>query len=334
LNASPKLICYGDLCVDIFVDPDTFPQPGQDTIVHDMKFMPAGSAANCAATAARLGIPTYFLGVTGSDPLANILVDDLVANDVNVNYLRRSGSPTGVTIAILGPDRTFLSFRGANALPYGTIPTDIIKPGNFLHLSGYSFQSEHSRNTALALIEQAKKCDGCVSLDPSFHFAQEFGTQSTQYLAVLAELDFIFPNLEEARLLTGSDNPAEAAAQIRALGPKTVIVTLGEHGCYIDSDHIKAQVLPFPVDRIVDATGAGDAFCGAFLAGTMRGLNMMHAAQLGHVAAGRVIGEIGGHHDTPSLDDAIAFANQHDAELVASLLKIRAKQDRLSGKSG
>lgn len=329
MNIDPKLICYGDLCVDIFVDPDNFPLPGQDTVVRDLRLMPAGSAANCAVTAARLGLPTTFLGITGRDALANILVDDLTANGVNVDYLRRIDASTGVTIAILGPERTFLSFRGANALPYGAIPTDIIKPGDCLHLSGYSFQNEHSRKTALALIAQAKMHGGFVSLDPSFHFAQEFGTHSKQSLEVLANLDFIFPNLEEAQLLTGSDKPQEAAAQIRDLGPKTVIVTLGDQGCYIDSDHVRALIPTFPVEQIVDVTGAGDAFCGAFLAGVLWGLEITQATQLGHVAAGRVIGQIGGHAATPSLDDAILTASRHDSALAAALQEIRAKQNQI-----
>jgi ribokinase len=122
LTTASKLVCYGDLCVDIFVSADNFPQPGQDAVVREMSLLPAGSAANCAVTAARLGIPTSFLGVTGHDGFANMLVDDLVANGVNIEHLRQIDAPTGVTIAILGPERTFMSFRGANAYPTTQFP--------------------------------------------------------------------------------------------------------------------------------------------------------------------------------------------------------------------
>jgi sugar/nucleoside kinase (ribokinase family) len=258
--------------------------------------------------------------------MATMLIDDLVANGINVDHLKQVDRPTGVTIAIFGAERTFLSFRGANALPYGPIPDHLIKLGDCLHLSGYSFQNEESRNTALALISQAKRRDGHISLDPSFHFAREFGEQKTQSSALLADLDFIFPNLEEARLLSGTDDPIEAATRIRADGPKAVIVTLGDQGCYVDSDHRKVLVPTFPVHQVVDATGAGDAFCGGFLAGMLWGLDMTQAAQLGHIAAGRVIGQVGGHKDTPSLNEAIIFASGHDEELTEILRDAQRKQ--------
>ena len=79
-----KLIVYGDIGVDLFVQVDAMPQVGQDAIAHNLAFLPAGSAANCAVTAARLGAPVEFAGLTGRDHLTPMLLDDL--RDAGVHY--------------------------------------------------------------------------------------------------------------------------------------------------------------------------------------------------------------------------------------------------------
>lgn len=312
----PRLICFGDLCIDILVQAEAFPQPGQDATARHVALFPAGSAANCAVTAARLGVPTQFVGVTGKDALADILVSDLRQNGVQIDHLRRVDAPTAVTIAILSPrgERTFFSFRGTNAQPYGPLPADLIAAGDCLHLSGYSFQDDSSRATALALMQQARAHGALIALDPSFQFAREHGSSP-----LLADLDFIFPSQEEARLLSGAGDPVKAAARIRALGPKTVVVKLGESGCLILSEGVNAHVPAYPVSHVVDTTGAGDAFCGGFLAAVLAGWNVQQAARLGHMTAAHVIGALGGHTAAPSLADLIAFATQHDTALIPAL---------------
>lgn len=321
----PSLICYGDLCTDIFAKTDAFPQPGQDAVVDHLAFMPAGSAPNCAVTAARLGVPAAFVGVVGSDVLGARLVDDLKANHVEITHIRQVDGTSGATIALVGAngEHTFFSFRGVNgSAAYGPIPPDLIRAQDCLHLSGYSFQAEHSRQTALALIRQAKAVGARISLDPSFHFARQ---AREQFRAVLADLDFIFPNAEEAHLISGMNSPQEAAPIIRALGPKTVVIKLGSAGCIIDSAQGQMFVPAYPVDRVVDTTGAGDAFCGGFLAATLWGWHTADAAQIGHLAAARVVSQWGGHAGAPMLEDLLK------ATLVPESLKERLAAMQGSG---
>jgi len=316
----PTLICYGDLCTDIFAKTDAFPQPGQDAVVEHLAFMPAGSAANCAVTAARLGVFTSFIGVVGSDMLGAMLIDDLKANGVDVTHLRQVDDTSGATIALVGAngEHTFYSYRGVNgSAAYGAIPPDLIQHQDYLHVSGYSFQAEHSRQTALALIRQAKAVGAHISLDPSFHFARQ---SRDQFSTILADLDFIFPNAEEAQLISGVDDPIEAAAMIRALGPKTVVIKQGSAGCMIDTARGQTFVPAYLVDQVVDTTGAGDAFCGGFLAATLWGWDGADAARIGHAAAARVVGQWGGHAGAPTLDDLLQSATLPNA------LKERIKQ--------
>ncbi len=296
-----KLVVYGDIGMDIFVRVDALPQSGQDAIAHDIALLPAGSAANCAAVAARLGTTVEFVGLTGRDPLAEMLIADLRQLQVGVRHLRQATGPAAVIIAVVDAqgERTMLSYRGVSLqTAYGELAPDLIDPTDCLHLSGYSFQDPTSKATALAWIAQARQQGAQITLDPSFHFAREF---KASHADALQAIDFIFPNQAEAMLMSGTADPIAAAAIIRALGPKTVIIKLGSQGCLIASAQATTHVPAYAVKTVVDTTGAGDAFCGGFLAALLHDLTPEQAAKVGHAAAAQVIGQPGGRAGAPTL---------------------------------
>ncbi|MCX6044344.1 MAG: carbohydrate kinase family protein [Chloroflexi bacterium] len=297
---SRKLIVYGDIGMDIFVQVEALPHIGQDAIAREIALLPAGSAANCAAVAAKLGTAVEFVGLTGRDELAAMLIADLRHCQVGLHHLRQVAGPAAVIIAVVDArgERTMLSHRGVSTqVAYGELAPDLIGPADCLHLSGYSFQDPISKATALACITQARAQGAQITLDPSFHFAREF---KASHADALQEIDFIFPNQEEATLMSGVDDPVVAAAMIRTFGPKTVIVKLGGQGCLIASAQGTMHVPARAVKPVVDTTGAGDAFCGGFLAAWLRGLAIDWAAKVGHAAAAQVIGQPGGRAGAPT----------------------------------
>lgn len=298
---SHKLIVYGDIGMDIFVQVDQLPQAGQDAIASNFAMLPGGAVAHTAVVAARLGAPVMFVGLTGQDQLADLLLADLRQHQVDTTYLQQVAGPTATILAVVDQqgERTMYSYRGVSTTQaYGEIPGDLFAPGDCLHLSGYSFQDRYSRATALALLAQARDKEARVSLDPSFHFARAFRAEHQQ---ALGKLDWIFPNQEEAQLMSGASDPAAAAQWLQATGIKTVVVKRGRQGCTIATPQGIIQVPSYPVDTVIDTTGAGDAFCGGFLAATLAGAPIVHAAQMGHAAAAYVIGQLGGHTGAPTL---------------------------------
>jgi ribokinase len=325
LNNSPipsKLFIYGDICMDISARAASLPAPGQDSRIENLSFYPGGSAANCAVVAARLGAPVEMIGVLGDDDWSKILYEDLKRNHVGVRYVRTVPGSPAVTIAIIAPDgeRTFYSYRKDVPLEDGfSLPEDIFAPGDCLHLSGYSFQDEHSRTTALALIERAAACAAAVSLDPSFQFARDY---AGEHQDLFPRLDYIFPNREEARCMTGQSEPEAAAEILAAWGVKTVVIKLDRQGCYIHSGSGSAFLPAFPTSQgIVDANGAGDAFCGGFLAGRLRGFSSRQAARLGNAAASQVIAHHGGHTGAPTLSELLAILEQNGEQELPGLLR-------------
>lgn len=295
-----KLVVYGDIGMDIFVQVDRLPQAGQDAIASNLVMLPGGAAAHCAVVAARLGTPVRFVGLTGDDHLTDLLLADLRQHGVDTTHLRQIDGPTMTVIAAVDQsgERTMYSYRGiGGSTAYGPLPPDLLHPGDCLHLTGYSFQDQYSQVTALALIDAAHRQGALVALDPSFHFARTFATAGNE---LLQGVDFLFPNQEEAQLMSGVADPQQAARCLHQAGAKTVIVKRGRQGCTIASAQGIMDIPAYPVAPVVDTTGAGDAFCGGFLAAALAGDDVRDAARLGHAAAAHVIGQLGGHQAAPT----------------------------------
>lgn len=321
----PAIITYGDVLVDVSAQVKALPKTGQDAIVNDLRFLPGGSAANCAAVAARLGAVAKFIGLTGQDPFGTMLLQDLEQHGVDTRALRQVAGPTAMVITIIDNtgERTFLSFRGVAAVvPYGPLPTSIMQAGDCLHISGYTFQTTHSRHTAQSLMAAARKVGATISLDPSFHFARQ---AMDSYRYVLDDLGFLFPNEEEAFLITQTQDPAQAAKHLRNLGVKTVLLKLGAAGCLIATEAGMLRVPAYSPARVLDTTGAGDAFAGGFLAATLKGCPVEEAACVGHAAAAMVIAEVGGHAGAPTVSQLRTFAEEKDdARLLTALARMES----------
>jgi len=298
-----RLICCGDLCADVFLRIGSLPAKGEDCVAKEMQIHAGGAAANCAICASRLGTPTEIISLVGTDPFSTALVRELSEMGVGTSHVRAVPGQSCVVIIFIDgtSERTMVSFRGANASNYGAINANLITCRDCVYVSGYSFQTENSRATAMELITLAENVDAIRALDPSYVFARD---ARNLYRAALAHIDFIFPNRQEARLLSGSSDVEEAAAVIRQLGPHTVVITLGADGCYIDSDEVRAFIPAVPGITAVDTTGAGDAFCGGFLTAILRGMDCGAAACAGHEAAAKIVQSVGGHDRMPQRNNA------------------------------
>ena len=121
-------------------------------------------------------------------------------------------------------------------------------------------------------------CGSQCAVDTSYQFARDFRGGSLN-------VEFLLPNLEEARLMTGRSSAQECCAALQTLGVKNVVVKLGADGCCVNGELVKGDWVV-----AVDTTGAGDAFAGAFLASLRNGLGMMEAARRANTVAGELVG--------------------------------------------
>ncbi len=299
------LLVYGDIGIDIHIRTSYQPKVGEDAKVENILFRPGGSAANCAAVAAQLGVKTSFIGFIGKDYYGKTIKRDLRNHGVCTKNLFSVEGDTGVTIAIREPlgERTFYSYRGVNSKgELSKIANSKFLNSKFLHMSGYSFQNQNSLNNALYLIEKAKQSKTLLSLDPSYWYSREFHQENP---SLISEMDIVFPNREEARLLTGYSDPSKASNKLLEMGPRIVIIKLGAEGSYVASSN-ESHYLPAAKDtKVIDSTGAGDAFCGGFLFGQVIGLSIEESAIIGNFTSSNIISHIGGHSGAPTFVNLI-----------------------------
>jgi len=113
-------------------------------------------------------------------------------------------------------------------------------------------------------------------------------------------------NEQEAYNMTGEKDYTKASEKIRSVGPKIVIVKLGKEGSYVSSEEFTGKIQAFTVDKIVDTTGAGDAFASGFIVSMLRGYNIRKAVIYANATAALKITRLGS-HEIPSHDEVIRF---------------------------
>ena len=289
-TSSASLVSLGDLAWDVLAKPDTLLLPGGDTTGR-LELSGGGSAANLAVWAARLGSPTTFVGKIGRDRFGELATAELRAEGVRAEVIASPEHPTGVILALIDRrgQRAMLTGQGADweLLP-AELPRDLLSRAGHLHLTAWSLFRDPPRAAALEAARLAKAGGATLSLDPgSFQMIQQMGRE--EFLAVIDALpfDLMFPNDDEARAMSGAGDNAAALTWLRARYPQALIaLKMDEEGALIEGPQTARVHVPATRDTLLDATGAGDAFGGAFL-----------SQWLGHrdaEAAARVAVQVGG----------------------------------------
>ncbi len=311
--------------MDIGMSIIDLPAAGMDTVAEQPLVTAGGSAANCAATVARLGPTVDFTGVVGDDIFSRIIIEDLLSHRVGISGLVTTEGPSALMVALIDStgQRTFVSARG----PAGSaLPPDVYLPlldrASLAHVSGYTFQEKGSRSTALHILEEAHRRGIPTSLDPSPLFPVHFDPRPPWW----RKIDYLFPNAGEAQAITGMDSPSDAAGALLDLGVRTVVITMGADGCLLGDETGITHFPAFTKLPVVDTTGAGDGFAGGFLAVILAGGSPRRAARIANLVAASVIAERGGHTGAPSPDQLDRLAEQWgDAHLQETALTLNGR---------
>ncbi|MFF3089017.1 carbohydrate kinase family protein [Streptomyces nojiriensis] len=291
------LLVVGDVVTDVVaIHPEPL-APATDTAAR-IRTLPGGAGANAACWAARTGTAEVRLLARVGAESARWHERALVDAGVRPRLVVDAQEPTGTVVALVGKDaeRTFLTDSGASLrlCPADWAPS-LLDGAAHLHLSGYLFFADSSRELAEIALGAARARGVQVSVDPaSAGFLAALGPQ--RFLDAVAGVDVLLPNEDEARLLAGLPEPtgvARAAAELSRLVP-LVVVTRGAAGALIaEHGRITAEVAAEPA-RAVDSTGAGDAFTGGFLAARLQGADPAEAARAGCRAAALAVTRPGG----------------------------------------
>jgi ribokinase len=252
---SSDVVVVGSVNADLVISVDRRPAAGETVLGSDLATFPGGKGANQAVAAARLGARVSLLGRVGSDSQGAFLRSSLVVAGVDVGHLATTEGPSGVALITIDPDgdNSIIVSPGANGK---LTEADVVSARPvFEAASVVSAQLEVPLPAVLAAARLADACGArtVLNLSPPREIPAE----------LLALCDPLVVNEHEAAFLLGGEGPvAEQAAALLGLGPRSVVVTLGAAGAYAAAPDVGTGVAS-PEVRVVDTTGAGDAFTGA-----------------------------------------------------------------------
>jgi len=293
-------IGFGGLNIDRLFKVDRIAMAEEESFIINCEETCGGSAANTVVGLARLGCKVGFIGKVADDREGKMLIEDFRREGVDTNgiiHTRTGRSGTVMGFVDKKGERALYVDPGVNdTLGSGEINKEYAFQTDFLHIT--SFVGEKSFESQRRLVESLPK-KVKLSLDPGELYARK-GLVKLE--SMIRHAFVLMPNLSELRLLTKKANYKQGAEFLIQKGVQIVAVKLGSKGCYVTDGNENHLVKAFKV-KVVDTTGAGDAFCAGFLYGLIRGKSLFECGRLGNFVASRCIMRMGARPGLPRLED-------------------------------
>ena len=276
----------------------------------------AGAELNVGIGASRLGRRVGYVTKLGRDPFGQVIVRLMNAAGISTDFTTFSDErPTGIMFKSLTPggDPDIFYLRaGSAASTLSVADVDAIDLSGFgaVHMTGIMpALSDSTRAAAERLFERAHEAGALVSFDPNLR-PQLWPSQRAMVdfmNATAAKADLFLPGIAEARLLMGEPEATaeQAASHYLGLGAGAVAVKQGSRGAYYDDGETRGWGRTFPVAKVVDTVGAGDAFAAGTLTGLMEGLPLGDAVSRGN-AMGSMQVQVRGDNDGLPTREALA----------------------------
>ena len=278
------VLVMGSFVADVAFRAARLPAWGETLMGSAFALGPGGKGSNQAVAAARAGAEVRFFSKLGDDAFGKLARETWKADGIDASLVKDCATATGAAAILID------AVRGENAI--------IVVPGACFTLTPvevaeakaeigaakvFLAQLELPLDTVERGLEIARAAGVVTILNPAPAFLLPD--------SMIALADFLIPNESEAALLTGllveTVQDAERAADaLLERGAGTVIVTLGARGALLRSAGVTSMIPAFDAGAVVETTGAGDAFCGAFAAALAEGREPVDAAQFASAAAG------------------------------------------------
>lgn len=250
-----------------------------------------GDTSNAIIAAARAGARTAYLTRLGQDTFGDALMALWQREGVDTSGVERDAkAPTGIYFVSHGPKgHEFSYLRSGSAASRMTpewLPRAQIAATKILHVSGVSLAiSATARDTVFAAMRHARDAGTLVSLDSNLRLKlwslEEARAGITQAMGLC---DLFLPSIDDVNVLSGHDHPDAILDWSHSLGARQVALKLGAQGALASNGARRERIAGHRV-QLVDATGAGDCFCGNLLARTARGDSIFEAARYANAAA-------------------------------------------------
>lgn len=323
MSGRVQLIGISNAIVDVLahVEPDFLEAigapPGSMTLIdeqqaHDLydrmgpaTEMSGGSVANTVAGFANLGGSAAYIGRVRNDQLGEIFVHDMQSLGVDTRFEPATdGAPTARCLVLITPDgqRTMQTYLGAcTELAEADVTAESVGQSDVVLLEGYVWDIAEGPALTKAAIQHARTAGAKVALSLSDSFCVE-RHQDAFMAAVKDGVDIVFADEDEMTALFGVDDFEAVIAKLDGFS-NLFVMTRGDKGSVVVQGDTEFRQQAIPINRIVDTTGAGDAYTAAFLYGYTQGKSVDDCARLGTWCATQVIQQLGGRLEKDVLRD-------------------------------
>jgi len=283
MSIIPELICLGEPMIE-------FNRPREGDGVTWLQGF-GGDTSNAAIAAARQGARAGYLTSLGRDWMGDAFIDLWKKESVDASrVLRHDTAPTGVYFVTHGGDGHRFDFlrkgSAASLMTSDQVPRDYIAGARILHLSAISQAiSGSALATCRTAIEIARSAGVEVSYDTNLRLRLWDLVSARRTIdGTMALTDIALPSLDDSRQLTGLEAPDAIVDRYLGMGPRVVALKMGADGALVATRDKRTRIPPHTVTA-VDATGAGDAFDGSFLARLLAGDDVEAAGRYANAAA-------------------------------------------------
>jgi len=272
---------------------------------------PSGAPAICIDQVARLGANAHIFGALGQDSFGDALIERLSANGVTTNaILRLPDKTTGVAFVSYFDDgsRTFifhLNNTAADAI--ATAKFELPAGPLLFHISGSSLGNPQLLTAIESIAAQISKQGGQLSCDPNARVELMDNNEARTALnRIIDSSDYLFPSEADLPYLCPGKSEDEAIDDLLSRGASIVVLTKGAAGCSIFTGDKTVHIPGHTVEE-VDPTGAGDCFCGTFLAMMAKGQSLETSGQYANAAGALAVTKRGPMEGNSDLDTIKAF---------------------------
>lgn len=299
------VVGLGCACLDFLGIVPHLPDQDEQVWMSDSTQQGGGMVSTALVTLSRLGASTAFVGKIGDDTAGRVVKEEFDLYGVDSEHLIMDSVATSPVSMILVDEstgqRTIMAGGSAVAMSPSEVPAEMVASAKYLHLDNTN------RQAALAAARLARDSGVPVVLDA------DTMSPPDELEDLLRLTDYLIASEVFADELTGLADPSAAAQALSGYGSTVTVVTLGEAGSLTRTGGRSFHMPAFPVD-VVDTTGAGDVYHGAFIFGLLREWKLEKTTEFASAVAAMSCTRLGGRQGIPTLDEAISFLRERDAE--------------------
>ncbi len=311
-----QIVGLGLATLDVLVRLKDMPRwapgnPGGEAWLYGLGIDGGGPVGTAIVAAARLGARVGFVGTAGNDQAAELKLRSMVENGVDLSRLVRRQAPEDQVVLVCvhaeTGERVFCLMEGwgSIALLAGDLDRDYVLSAEYLHLDGSHPEA------ALQAAQWMRAAGRKVVLDG--HKAD--GPVEPHLRALIPYVDVLIGGGNFAQALTGVSDVWEAGRAVLALGPGIFVQTEGQDGYYTVTATEQFHTPAFDVD-VVDTTGAGDVFHGAYIVGLLHGWDLRQVALFSSAVSAIKCTQLGGRAGIPTYSQVLAFLRERDIKLA------------------